>query len=279
MSTTGRRIGCLFGILAAAGVVVAGALLQRKRRSLPVATDRQEVLGIPVDPLPVDAVMARIAEFIASGEPHHIFTADASGIMRAQDDLLLRAIVRQADLITPDGAGVMLASELHGTRLPERVSGVDLVERIAALSADKGYRVYLFGAAEGVADAAAAALIDRHPGLQIAGTRHGFFSAGEEAAIVAAIVRAEPQVLFVALGIPKQEQFIRAHFAELGIPVMIGVGGSFDVISGRLQRAPRWMQRTGLEWLYRLAQEPKRLPRLAALPNFIVAVWKERKAK
>jgi N-acetylglucosaminyldiphosphoundecaprenol N-acetyl-beta-D-mannosaminyltransferase len=277
MTTSRKSVGCILGLLALGGTVVAGALIQRRRKRLPVAAERFAVLDVPVDPLTMAEALARIEAFIAEGTPHHVFTADASGIMRAQEDPELQAIVQQADLVTPDGAGVMLATELQGMRLPERVSGCDLVERLAQLSAENGYRLYLFGAAEGVADAAAAALVERHPGVQIAGTRHGFFTEDDEVKIVQAINRAKPDILFVALGIPKQEKFIRKHFELLRAPVMIGVGGSFDVISGQLSRAPRWMQKSGLEWLYRLLQEPKRLPRLAALPQFIWTAWRKRK--
>lgn len=272
-----NRYGCIFGAVLVAGAIVAAGVIQRKRRALPVASERLKLLGLPVDPLPMAKVLDRVRRYVATGKPHHIFTADASGIMRAVEDPALFDIVKRANLVTPDGAGVMLAVELHGERLPERVPGVELVERVSALAADKGYRVFLFGAADGVADAAAEALVERHPALQIAGTRHGFFTADDEPAIVREIAATQPDILFVALGIPKQEQFIRTHFDALGVPVMIGVGGSFDVISGRLRRAPRWMQRAGLEWLYRLAQEPQRLPRLAALPKFILAAWRERK--
>ncbi len=269
---------CLVGSVAAAAVVAASLLLRRWRQA-PLAEERVELLDVPVDPLTMPQALARIEEFIRSKRPHHVFTADASGIMRAQDDPALLEIVRQADLITPDGAGVLLASGMRGTRLPERVSGVDLVERLSELAAHRGYRIYLFGAAEGVVDAAAGMLTARYPGLTIAGLRNGFFTAQDEPAIVHDIAAAHPDILFVALGIPKQELFIRRHFDELGVPVMIGIGGSFDVISGQLRRAPHWMQRSGLEWLYRLLQEPKRLPRLAALPRFIVAAWRDREGK
>ncbi len=251
--------------------------LSRRWKRAPLATERVELLDVPVDPLTMAEALARIEEFIRSRTPHHVFTADALGIMRSQDDPDLLEIVRQADLSTPDGAGVMFASGLHGVRLPERVSGVDLVERLCALSARKGYRIYLFGAAPKVAEAAAACLQARYPSLLIAGMHHGYFSPEEEADIVRDIAAAHPDILFVALGIPKQEQFIRRHFHALGVPAMLGVGGSFDVISGRLHRAPRWMQRLSLEWLYRLIQEPSRLPRITALPRFIMAAWKTRK--
>ncbi|OPZ83043.1 MAG: putative N-acetylmannosaminyltransferase [bacterium ADurb.Bin429] len=225
----------------------------------------------------MEEAVSLIESFIAEGGPHHVFTADASGIMRAHEDSELRDIIRQADLVTPDGAGVILATELQGMRLPERVSGCDLVERLARLSAERGYRIYLFGAAEGVADAAAAALVEKYPGVHIAGTRNGFFSEDEEVKIVQAINRAKPDILFVALGIPKQEKFIRKHFELLRAPVMIGVGGSFDVISGQLKRAPQWMRQAGLEWLFRILQQPERLPRFAALPQFVWTAWRGRK--
>ncbi len=270
--------GLILGTLAAAALIVSWSALSRRWKHVPVATERLELLEVPVDPLTMAEALARIETFILARTPHHVFTADALGIMRAQDDPELLDIVRQADLITPDGAGVMFASGLHGARLPERVSGVDLVEQLSALSAGKGYRIYLFGAAPGVADAAAVCLKSRYPSLRIAGSRHGFFAPEEEAGIVRDIAAAQPDILFVALGIPKQEQFIRRHFHELGVPAMLGIGGSFDVISGRLHRAPHWMQRLSLEWLYRLLQEPSRLPRITALPRFIMAAWKTRKA-
>ncbi len=270
------RAGCLIGGAAAAAVLITGGVAVQRWRRTPLATRRLTLLEVPVDPVTMTDTLARIEAFIASRQPHHIFTADASGIMRAQDDPELLDIVQQADLVTPDGAGVLVATQLRGARLPERVSGCDLVERISALAAQKGYRLYLLGASEAVVQAAAGVLAARYPGLTIAGTHHGFFTPEQEPTIVRDIATARPDVLFVALGIPKQEQFIRRHFAELRTPVMIGVGGSFDVISGTLNRAPRWMQRAGLEWLFRLAQQPSRFPRMGALPRFILAVWRAR---
>ncbi len=273
------RPGCIVGTVLAAAGIVSGAVLFRRMKNLPVATERVELLGVPVDPLSMAEAIQRIDEFIRSGKPHHIVTADASGIMRAVETPEFLDIVRRADLVTADGAGVLLATKLCGQRMPERVSGCDLVEQICALAATKGYPVYLFGAAEDIARQAADKLVSRHPGLLIAGTRNGFFSAEEEPQIVQEIAASGARVIFVALGIPRQELFIRQYFDALQVPVLIGVGGSFDVISGNLKRAPRWMQLTGIEWLYRLAQEPKRLPRMMALPRFIVAVWKARQSR
>jgi N-acetylglucosaminyldiphosphoundecaprenol N-acetyl-beta-D-mannosaminyltransferase len=220
----------------------------------------------------------QIEGFIAKGGPHHVFTADASGLIRAYDDPNLLAIVRRADLVTPDGAGTMLSARMRGITLPERVSGCDLVQRLAERAARNGHRLYLLGAAPGVADAAATKLVQRFPDLVVAGVRDGYFAPAQEPGVVRAIAEARPDILFVALGIPKQEQFIDAHRDTLGAPVLIGVGGSFDVIAGNLRRAPRWMQRLALEWLFRAAQEPKRLGRLTALPRFLWTAWRTRRA-
>jgi len=271
------RIGCLFGGLAATAVIVGSAVAVGRWRRMPVADRRLELLDVPVDPLTMDEVLERIEEFIRSRQPHHIFTADASGIMRARSEPELLDAVRHADLVTPDGAGVLLATRMKGMRLPERVSGVDLVDRISGLAARKGFRIYLLGASEMVVQATAGVLASRYPGLIIAGIHHGYFKPEEELRVTRDIATARPDVLFVALGIPRQELFIRRHFVELDVPVMIGVGGSFDVTSGQLKRAPAWMQRSGLEWLYRLVQQPSRLPRMAALPKFMLAAWKSRK--
>jgi N-acetylglucosaminyldiphosphoundecaprenol N-acetyl-beta-D-mannosaminyltransferase len=257
-------------------VIISGGLLLRKWQRVPPARTRVAILRVPIDPLTMEHALERIDAFIRSGQPHHVFTADASGIMRAHEDPALLEMVRQADLITPDGSGVMLASRMRGVALPERVSGVDLVQRISERSAQRGYRLYFFGAAVGVAQAAADALQIRYPGMTVAGTRNGYFTPDDEANIVAEIAAAKPDVLFVALGIPKQELFIRRYFQQLGVPVMVGIGGSLDVISGKLQRAPSWMQRAGLEWLYRVLQEPTRYKRLTALPHFVVAAWRGR---
>jgi N-acetylglucosaminyldiphosphoundecaprenol N-acetyl-beta-D-mannosaminyltransferase len=154
------------------------------------------------------------------------------------------------------------------------VSGIDLVERICARASEKSYSVYLLGAMPGVAEEAARVLASRCAGLKIAGTQHGYFSEAEEPEVVRRIAEAKPDIIFVALGAPRQEKWIRRHMAEIQAPVAIGVGGSFDVLAGRVPRAPQWMQRAGLEWLYRLLREPTRLPRMWALPRLMwMTLW------
>jgi N-acetylglucosaminyldiphosphoundecaprenol N-acetyl-beta-D-mannosaminyltransferase len=150
-----------------------------------------------------------------------------------------------------------------------------MMERICERARDRSYSVYLLGARPGVADDAARILRSRCPGLRVVGTHHGYFAPEEEPAIVHAIAEARPDILFVAFGAPKQEKWIRRHLAELRVPVAIGVGGSFDVIAGRVARAPQWMQRAGVEWLYRALREPKRLPRIWAVPRLVWMTLRE----
>jgi len=217
----------------------------------------------------MDQVLQEAERFIREDRPHMIVTSDASGIVRAQDDPELRQIMNEAAMVTADGAGVVLAAKLLNLPVQARCSGCDMVVELCRVAAQLGRSVYLLGAEPGVAEEAARKLQEHVAGLAVAGTHHGYFSPEDEPAIVDEVRNARPAVLFVALGIPRQEKWIRAHLEALGVPVCVGVGGSFDVISGRKQRAPVWMQRAGLEWLYRTAKEPRRIGRLAALPRII----------
>lgn len=221
-----------------------------------------QILNVRVHRVTLAAVCAQMEAFIRSGRPHQIVTVNMDFIRLAREDPAFCAAVNGADLVVPDGVPVLWAARLLRRPLGERVTGVDLVEQGAALAAARGYRVFLLGAAPGVADAAAAALIRRYPGLCIAGTYAppiGPFSAEENARMVAAVRAARPHLLFVAFGAPRQELWIRAHLDELEVPVCVGVGGTFNFLSGAVPRAPRWMRRAGLEWAHRLAQEPGRL--------------------
>jgi N-acetylglucosaminyldiphosphoundecaprenol N-acetyl-beta-D-mannosaminyltransferase len=227
-----------------------------------------DLLGIPVARADMAGALRRIKEFVESRSPHMIVTPDASAVVRAQRDRELFEIFRSADLVAPDGAGVVWMAKILGRPLRERVPGVELVDAACELAASNGYSVYLLGGEPGVAEAAAARLKEKLPALEVAGCHHGYFSPEEEPEVVARIAAARPDILFVAFGVPKQEKWIRRHLPELSCPVAIGVGGSFDVISGRLRRAPPWMRRAGLEWLYRMLRQPSRLPRLLALARF-----------
>lgn len=214
-----------------------------------------------------------ILRYIAEGTPHLVVTADASAHVIAADDPQFRRIVNTADLVTPDGTGILWAARRLRVPLEERVSGVDLAEFLCAESARQGFGVYFYGAGVGVAEDAAQEMRKRYPGCRIVGTAHGFLNSPEQQAELLADIRAKrPAVLLVAMGIPKQEKWITEHQPALKVPVCMGVGGSFDVFSGRVQRAPLWMQRSGLEWLYRLAQNPKKLSKVATLPVFALRV-------
>lgn len=237
---------------------------------------RVELFDIPVDRTDMAGALERIRGFVEQRSPHLVVTSDSSAIWRTRSDPEYKEIVQSADLVTPDGAGVVWAARVLGLPIWERVSGVDLMQRVCELAALHGYGVYLLGAEPGVAEAAAAKLAERYPGLTITGTHHGYFTPEEEPAIVARIAELRPDILFVAFGLPKQEKWIRRHSEQLQVPVAVGVGGSFDVICGKLKRAPRWMQVAGLEWLYRTIKEPKRIKRLGALPRFMLLALAER---
>ena len=234
--------------------------------------EHRSVLGVKIHAVDTKTALSAIEEFIRSGKPHMVVTADSSGVTLAQKDPELLEIINSADLVTPDSAGVLWAAKRFGTPLPERVSGVDIVELLCKRAAEAGYRAFLLGAAPGIAEEAAYTLQQRYPGLTIAGTHHGFFKPEESDAVVRKIRETKPDFLFVAMGQPMQEKWIRRHMEELGVPVSMGVGGTFDVLSGRVKRAPKWMQRRGLEWIYRLASNPKKIKKCSTLPVFVIKV-------
>ncbi len=230
---------------------------------------RVRLLGMPLNPITLADALEEAERFLEEDHPHMVVTPDASAVVRAQRDPELREIIEQADLVAPDGAGVVLAARLLNLPVNVRCAGCDMVEQLCQAAANKGRAVYLLGGEPGVAEQAAANLQKRISGLQVAGCHDGYFSDEEEPQIVEDIRSKRPGVLLVALGIPRQEKWIKKHLEELGVPICIGVGGSLDVISGRKRRAPVWMQRAGLEWLYRTMKEPSRLPRLVALPKIV----------
>jgi N-acetylglucosaminyldiphosphoundecaprenol N-acetyl-beta-D-mannosaminyltransferase len=172
-------------------------------------------------------------------------------------------------MVTADGIGVVLSARLLNLPIFERVSGCDMVAAMCELSARRGYRLFFLGAAPGIAERAVENLRQRYPQMVVAGVHHGYFPPEEEEAIVEMIRRARTDILFVALGIPKQEQFIHRNMERMQAAVCIGVGGSFDVYAGAVKRAPLWMQRLGLEWLYRTACQPRRIGRLWAIPRLL----------
>jgi N-acetylglucosaminyldiphosphoundecaprenol N-acetyl-beta-D-mannosaminyltransferase len=223
------------------------------------------VMGVPIDDLDLPAALSRIEEFIcegrATGTTHQIATVNADFVIKAQDDPELRFILQEADMATADGMPLVWGARLLGVHLPGRVTGADLVPALASIAAEKRYTLYLLGGNPGVADRAAEVLRESYPGIRIVGAVSPPFASvlNLDPALVEDIRSAQPDILLVAFGNPKQEKWIAMHAPELRVPVMIGVGGTLDFIAGVTRRAPEWMQRSGLEWVYRLAQEPRRL--------------------
>lgn len=231
-----------------------------------------DILSIPIANVTVDETKDFVFQCVEEGRVASIATANAEMVMKAQDDAELATILQESDLVIPDGAGVLWAAEQDGKKFKERVTGCDVAELLLKEAAKRKTPVYLFGAAEGVAKAAVSNMEEKYGPLTISGIHSGFFTDEEEAAIIKDIRSTGTRILLVALGVPKQEKWIRQHLYELGPCVCMGVGGTFDVLSGQVNRAPAWMQRHRLEWLYRLYKEPSRFKRMLALPRFMIAV-------
>jgi N-acetylglucosaminyldiphosphoundecaprenol N-acetyl-beta-D-mannosaminyltransferase len=236
---------------------------------------RVRILGCEVDRVDFPAALERLAAFLAGDRPRLVITANAEILYAAQRHDGLRQALAEADLVVPDGAGVVLASRLLGDPLPVRVAGVDLVRRFLPEVARQGASVFLLGAAPGVAERAAERLCAEVPGLRIAGVQHGYFRPEEEGEVLRKVASSRPGVLLVGLGSPRQELWLHRHYRDLGARVNIPVGGSLDVYAGVAPRAPVAMQRLGLEWLYRLWREPWRFRRMLALPKFLVAAVRQ----
>jgi N-acetylglucosaminyldiphosphoundecaprenol N-acetyl-beta-D-mannosaminyltransferase len=228
---------------------------------------RIEVLGCPVDPLSMDATVDRCEAIIRERRYAQHMAVNVAKLVACRDNPLLLEAVENSAIINADGQGVVLAARLLGSPLPERVAGIDLMDALMARAADRGWRVFILGARDEVLERAAGVLGDRHPGLVIAGMRNGYFGEDETAAVCDQIRAAQPDILFVAMGTPHKELFLAAHGPSLGVPFVMGVGGAIDVVAGVTRRAPVAWQRVGLEWLYRLLQEPRRMFRRYAVTN------------
>jgi N-acetylglucosaminyldiphosphoundecaprenol N-acetyl-beta-D-mannosaminyltransferase len=237
------------------------------------------LLGAAIDALNMEETVERVAGFIRSGRPHRIITLNPEFLYRAQSENRLMELAGRADLVTPDGEGIVWACRVAGRPVPERVAGIDLMYRLVERAAAEGWRVYLLGAAPGVAEEAARKFCLDYPGLQVAGVHHGYFKENEAGLIAGEIRKTRPALIFAALGAPRQELWIDRYIEETGAAAAMGVGGSFDVVAGRVRRAPLWVRRLRLEWLARLLMEPSRWRRQLVLPLFAWLVITKYKLK
>ena len=261
-------------VFAAGGAIVFFSLarMQMRRREGEEIPESVEAFGVKISPVTMTEALDKVEAFIASGQPHHVLTSDANAILTSRNDPEYAAIMRNAALITPDGFGVIWGARLLNLPIYERVTGVDMVTGICERAAKRGHRIFIFGSEPGIAATAAANLTTRYPGLNVVGTHHGMVMRDPDALakVIAQIHEAKPDVLFVAMGIPLQEKFIAKHLQELGVPVALGVGGSFDVYAGKFPRAPQYVQRAGMEWLYRVWIDPSRWKRMGYVPKFML---------
>lgn len=237
---------------------------------------RYDVLGVGIDAVTEAQALDMIQTFVREGGPHQVVTANPEILDNATRTPALHALINRAALVTADGQGVLLAGRILGTPFPARVTGIELAEALCRESAARGLSLYFLGAEPGVVDEAAANMRAQYPGVRIVGTHHGYFRKEGPAAVLADIKATQPDIVLVGMGSPYQEHFIDEELRAIGVPVAIGVGGSFDVLSGRVERAPEIFIRLRLEWLYRIASDRKRWKRALALPRFVLKVLRQK---
>ena len=229
-----------------------------------------DVMGVRFDNVTMEEALARAIALLPEKRGAYVVTPNSEIVYEAMADESLRDLLNAADLVLPDGAGVVLGSKILKTPLKEKVAGVDFADRLLGHLAETGGSVYLLGGKPGIAELAGQKMREKHPDLTICGMADGYFR--DEGPVVEAIQQAAPDVLFVCLGAPKQERFMARHQKELAVGLMAGLGGSLDSFAGTVKRAPKWMIRLNLEWFYRLLKEPWRFKRMLRLPKFLWAV-------
>lgn len=230
--------------------------------------EKEKYLGVDVCCLDMNDVINEVDNIIKEKVPSFVVAINPEKIIKADKDSGLKELLNSATIQIPDGVGVLLASKLKGGHIRSRVTGIDLMQNICKLASEKNYKVFLLGAKPGVAEKAAGILMERYKGLNITGIQDGYFKDDRE--VIDKIREASPDIVFVAMGSPKQEYWIKKNMEEIGASLYMGVGGSYDVICGNIDRAPEWMCKAGLEWLFRLIKEPWRYKRMVVLPGFLV---------
>jgi len=239
---------------------------------------KTKILGLLIDQLSMEEVMEKIEEYISCGRSHKIFYANPHVMLMAQKYPELASYFNNADIVLPDGYGVVLAGKLLNLPIKRRIIGLDVLLRLSDLAAEKGWRLYFLGAQKHVLQKSLKILEERFDGINIVGSHHGYFSEAEESTVVEDIASKNPDIVVVCMGVGKQESFIHKYSQRLAVSVFFGNGGALDFVSGRLKRAPRWMQKHGLEWVFRFLQEPRRLWKRYTLGNliFMTLVLKQR---
>lgn len=232
------------------------------------------ILGLPIQNVTMEQAVEDVYGFFAARESKIIVTPNAEILQMYTKDAQMQAALKKADYIVPDGVGILLAAKRLGTPMKEKVAGIELGRHLLERSAKEGKRVYFLGAKPGIAARAKECLEEEIPGVQIVGVRDGYFKPEDEPAIVAEINALDVDMLLVCLGAPKQELWMTSHKDELKVGAMLGLGGSLDIFAHALKRAPDWMIKCRIEWLYRVVKEPKRIARIAGLPKFLLSIRK-----
>jgi N-acetylglucosaminyldiphosphoundecaprenol N-acetyl-beta-D-mannosaminyltransferase len=237
-----------------------------------------KILDVPIDDLVMDEAVKKIGSFLNEEKVHTVFTPNPEILMLANQNRDFKEVLVKADLVVPDGIGVVIASRILKTKsLKERVAGYDLVQNTMKEGVKRGYRYYFLGAKPGVAKKAAENMRVEHPGIEIVGIRDGYFKEEEIPSIIEEINESKANILLVALGAPRQEAFIEKYKGQFStVRVAIGVGGSLDGMAGIVKRAPKIYQNLGLEWFYRLVRQPTRFKRMLILPQFLLKILLER---
>lgn len=235
---------------------------------------KTEVLGVLFDNVTMEEALGIGRSLLEGDKAAYCVTPNAEMAYEALHDADFCKLLNEADLVLPDGAGVVLGAKIVKKPLKQKVAGIEFAQNLLPIMEQMGKKLFLLGSKPGIAELAAEKMKEKCPNLCICGMADGYFK--DEAAVVQKINEAQADALFVCLGAPKQEKFMRAHQHELHVKLMIGLGGTLDGIAGTVKRAPKWMIRLQLEWLYRLIKEPKRLGRMMRLPKYVFAAWKRR---
>ena len=230
---------------------------------------RIDVMGVGFDSLTIDEAVGRAKALMAEHRAAYVVTPNPEIVMACRENPDAMQAVQNADLVLPDGVGVVYGARILGTPLKTKLPGIDFIQALMEDMAQEGKRVFLLGAKPGVAETAAERLRARYPGLQFVGTQDGYFK--DDAPVIEAVNAAQPDLLLVCLGAPKQELWMQRNRSRLHVGLMAGLGGSLDVFAGNVKRAPKAFQKLGLEWLYRLMKEPRRIGRMMKLPKFLFA--------